>query len=83
MGRIKSLIVTVIIMALLWWVYVLTDMYAWGAHEVLTGILVVAGMLAVGCTIYVFLRLSDKDLKLLAGKREKQSWEQEYVQWQQ
>lgn len=84
MGRIKSLIVTVLIMALLWWVYTLTDMYAWGAHQILEGILVVAGMLAIGVSVYIFLRLSDSDLRLLTGKRKKESWEVEWQsgQWQ-
>ena len=84
MGRIKSLIVTVLIMALIWWVYELTDMYAWGAHQILEGVLVVAGMLAIGAAVYIFLRLSDSDLRLLSGKRKKQPWEVEWQtgQWQ-
>ena len=79
MGRVKSLIVTVIIMGLFWWAYELTDMYAWGAHVILQGILTVAGMIAIGIAVYIFLRLSDSDLRLLSGKRKKQPWE---VEWQ-
>ena len=84
MGRIKSLIVTVIIMGLFWWAYELTDMYAFGAHEIMEGFLTVAGMLGIGLGVYIFLRLSDSDLRLLTGKRKKESWEVEYQsgQWQ-
>ena len=83
MGRIKSLIVTLVIMGMLWWCYELTDMYAWGAHQILEGILVVAGTLAIGICVYLFLRMSDSDLKFLTGHKKRQSWEQEYMgEWQ-
>ena len=78
MGRIKSLIVTVVIMGMLWWVYELTDMYAWGAHQILEGILVVAGMAGIGLSVYLFLRIGDSGLRLM-GKPRKQPWE---VEWQ-
>lgn len=84
MGRLKSLIVTAFILGMLWWVYELTDAYAFGAHVILQGVLTVAGMLAIGVAVYIFLRLSDSDLRLLTGKRKKESWEVEYQsgQWQ-
>ena len=83
MGRIKSLIVTLVIMGMLWYVYDLTDRYAWGAHQVINGVLVVAGMIGIGAMFYLFLRLSDTDLRLLTGKRRKESWEMGWTgEWQ-
>ena len=83
MGRIKSLVVTVVIMGLLWWAYVLTDRYAWGAHEILQGVLTVAGMLGIGLGVYLFLRVGDSGLNLLR-KPKRQPWEVEWHsgQWQ-
>ena len=75
MKPIKALIVTVVIMGLIWWCYVLTDMYAFGAHQILAGILDVSGLIGIGLGVYVFLRMSD-DGKLIRGKP--QGWEQEW-----
>ena len=79
MRPLKALIVTAVIIGLLWWCYILTDAYAWGAHQVLAGILDVAGLLGIGLGIYVFLRMSD-DGHLVRGKT--QSWDQEWSSWQ-
>lgn len=83
MGRIKSLIVTVIIMGLFWWAYELTDMYAFGAHQILEGVLVVAGMLGIGLSVYLFLRVGDAGVGLLR-KPKRQPWEVEWRsgEWQ-
>lgn len=83
MGRIKSLIVTVTLMGMLWWVYELTDAYAFGAHVILEGILTVAGMLGIGLSVYLFLRVGDSGLQLLSRPK-KQPWEVEWKsgQWQ-
>ena len=79
MRPLKALIVTIVIVGLLWWCYCLTDAYAFGAHQILAGILDVAGLLGIGVAIYVFLRMSD-DGKLIRGKT--QTWDQEYSSWQ-
>jgi hypothetical protein len=56
MDRKRSIFFTLLILGLLWWCYELTDMYAWGLHQVLNGILVVAGMLGIGLAFYVIMR---------------------------
>lgn len=56
MGRKRSAFFTVLILALIWWCYELTDMYAWGLHNVLNAILVVAGMIGIGAALYVIMR---------------------------
>lgn len=82
MGRVKSLIATAFVMAMLWWVFELTDRYAWGAHQVVSGILEVAGFLFIGILVYLFMRFSDEDIKLLAKPR-KRSWDEQWSgQWQ-
>lgn len=73
MGKKRSLFVTIIILALLWWCYELTDMYAWGAHQILSGFLTVAGFLAIGGAIYVFLRFGNAEQRV--RERKKQPWE--------
>lgn len=84
MGKIKSLIVTLALMGMLWWAYELTDMYAWAAHQIINGILVVAGMIGIGFGVYVFMRLDDQDIRtLLTGRRKKESWEVGWTgEWQ-
>ena len=69
MKPLKSFIVTAVIMGLFWWCYVLTDMYAWGAHQVLQGILTVAGMLFIGLTFYAFLRFGKPDRDVLQKQK--------------
>jgi hypothetical protein len=56
MGRKRSVFFTVLILVLIWFCYELTDMYAWGLHQVLNGILVVAGMIGIGLALYVIMR---------------------------
>ncbi len=74
MGKIKSLIVTVVILGMVGYMYDLTDRYAWGAHQILNGILVVAGFLFIGIVTYIFMRFSDSDLRLLQSRKQ-QPWE--------
>lgn len=83
MGKIKSLIVTLALMGMLWWVFELTDMYSWAAHQIMEGVLVVAGMIGIGLSVYLFLRVGDAGVGLLR-KPKKQPWEVEWTsgQWQ-
>jgi hypothetical protein len=69
MGRVKAIIVTVGVMGLFWWVYELTDMYAFGAHEILSGYLTVAGMIFSGLAFYAFLRFGKPDKAALPERK--------------
>ena len=69
-------------MIMFWWVYALTDMYAWTAHQIVSGILEVSGFILIGMIVYLFLRFSEEDVRLLARPK-KRSWDQQWSgEWQ-
>lgn len=83
MGKIRSAIVTGFVMGMIWTLYSLTDKYAWGFHQIINDILVVAGMIGIALSFYIFLRVGGPGLNILS-KPKKQPWEAEYKsgQWQ-
>lgn len=66
----KSLILTLIIMGLLIWLYVLADTYLYAVAEIYTGVLVVAGFIFIAMLIFVVIYSEPV-------KRNLPAWEQE------
>ena len=51
----KSAVITAVIMALTVWVYILADTYLYAVAEILNGVLVVAGFLAISVIVFLIV----------------------------